>query len=896
MCKSRTLVDITNKQRQTHLGKSRSGGASSEESENLVVSSVNYARDTHRIQWHLRRRESSDRSLQPHSAPAGLAAQQSENFQRFYRAVVSPTHVRVTAGGRIVPNTRSLAPPVFEWNKDKFVFEPPRALSDNHPLAFRHAPWPQIQPVFQHPPPHVGFTTSYDHTPQNNVTPANMNSEGHNEAVEAEKHSSKDALKLNDEAPSKNDRNGAAPQSIKLSHPSHFDQSKPFMFNGHVVYPLPAGHQPPPNAVPVPFTVLGNPNFAAQHTANFAAQHAGPPVPQQLPFAFGQVGNPMMLPMMHQHALPPRHHNESLPHMAPFFHAPGIVSVSDVTKNQIQNFYTHLKYLDGQIATDQINDGNYMVHQRNQVVAAIAKMEAMLEAQLIHEGKLNTDTLLNEKLGDRQEIRQVTGSSDGADGLRDTKRSDRESSVTTEGASSGLHQAIFSKPKSVPVHISAPGEPTKQILKAEHVQTMDKAGGLKHVTRLEPAGKSKLTAAAAMAPPFQPRAQAMVASNSFANSSVELPRMEMQFPTDVQPFHARIDKTQSMQENQMHAREGSLPVHLDRSHTFPGPAAVSASSLQPIIPAHTVPYLVGVLPQGVNIHEAKSSDLVYSRPLTEEEVRARYLYWGKAPRFVQSGLPKFDGKDFYPPSPIKQMAHPMPVSSDDRVELSGLSQDWPKYHPSANNQSHTGPNLAEIGESSRHMSLEHGSVGFPSPSPQPSANRAWASGPPIPLGMFEQNTHDHAPLASMQTASFIPSAPSQEIGESKDSLVQDFSHLFLERGAPGYKSPTPPPQSASKTASADRDIPTTPANRQLASKAQNEDDDVTTGESWGASAADTQWHQEEIEIVTSIEPNMDDNVSDTSTIEINLTSKSDTEDMKTSNGTGSNDSTLDSSR
>lgn len=72
--------------------------------------------------WQYRRRDSSDRSAQPYSAPSGFAAQQSENFQRFYRAVVSPTHVRVTAGGRIVPNTRT--PPAFEWNGERFVFEP----------------------------------------------------------------------------------------------------------------------------------------------------------------------------------------------------------------------------------------------------------------------------------------------------------------------------------------------------------------------------------------------------------------------------------------------------------------------------------------------------------------------------------------------------------------------------------------------------------------------------------------------------------------------------------------------------------------------------------------------------------------------------------------------------
>jgi hypothetical protein len=71
-----------------------------------------------------------------------------------------------------------------------------------------------------------------------------------------------------------------------------------------------------------------------------------------------------------------------------------------------------------------------------------------------------------------------------------------------------------------------------------------------------------------------------------------------------------------------------------------------------------VPYLIGTLPQGVNPRSARSSDYVYSRQLTEHEIRARYLYWGNAPRSVQHGLPKFDGKNFYPPSPYKAAITP----------------------------------------------------------------------------------------------------------------------------------------------------------------------------------------------------------------------------------------------
>jgi hypothetical protein len=55
----------------------------------------------------------------------------------------------------------------------------------------------------------------------------------------------------------------------------------------------------------------------------------------------------------------------------------------------------------------------------------------------------------------------------------------------------------------------------------------------------------------------------------------------------------------------------------------------------------------------VNPRTAQDADYQYSRELTDEERRARFLYWGKAPRSAQHGLPKYDGKHFYPPSPVK---------------------------------------------------------------------------------------------------------------------------------------------------------------------------------------------------------------------------------------------------
>lgn len=69
--------------------------------------------------WQLRARSNTNSSSdQPISAPLAVDAQKAESFQRFYRAVVSPSHVRVTAGGRIVPNYNK-PPPVYKYRDNQ---------------------------------------------------------------------------------------------------------------------------------------------------------------------------------------------------------------------------------------------------------------------------------------------------------------------------------------------------------------------------------------------------------------------------------------------------------------------------------------------------------------------------------------------------------------------------------------------------------------------------------------------------------------------------------------------------------------------------------------------------------------------------------------------------------
>jgi hypothetical protein len=105
------------------------------------------------------------------------------------------------------------------------------------------------------------------------------------------------------------------------------------------------------------------------------------------------------------------------------------------------------------------------------------------------------------------------------------------------------------------------------------------------------------------------------------------------------------------------------------------PLALQMPSVRPAhVERNTAPYLQGYAPPGLSMDEAAASrQLMYLRPLTEEEKSARLLYWGGKQQ-KEKGLPKFDGKDFFPPSPVKQFSEASTVvrkvggSSLDSIE------------------------------------------------------------------------------------------------------------------------------------------------------------------------------------------------------------------------------------
>ncbi|CAG8961119.1 hypothetical protein HYFRA_00002662 [Hymenoscyphus fraxineus] len=688
------LVDITNRRhnrQQSTMYNSEASAGAVESREVLAPSTTTNNNDTQSRQWFLQRRDSSDDSPQPHSAPASSIAQQSENFQRFYQAVVSPTHVRVTAGGKIVRNTRS---PAYEWNSDKHHFEP------------LHQPQPAADLNAQPPSWHQNVTT--------------------------------------DRGSFDSQNSGVSAQAIKISPPTQFDQTKPFMYNGQLVYPVP----PPPNGLPVPMAMIGNPNFIAQNpVAPIGGFTHGPHFP--IPVPMFPHGQPVPMHMPH---VPTG--SETMHPMAPF--APPLMQMpvlSELTKRHIQVLQEQLRILDSQPGGNHSSQQAVQM-QRNMVLAGIKQMEAMLEAQLAQEALSKTEAHSEPKLL-----------------LTAAAHESPKSQSTSEHQKSTVDSAYSSFEKPI-----------------------EKQGGEKKPsTRTDSMSKSKLSAAAAMAPPFQPRShivsqqvpvvrkahslRSAMSVESLAGearrnidpqllSSPSNPWTVKSTPSSGLPLVAppRVLKSESMREPKIQTRQ---PPPMQRSNTFHGKMDFHQPDLK-----HgnrqAIPYLVGVIPGGTPLASATHQDLVYPRELNEHELQARQLYWGKAPKSVSKGLPKFDGKDFYPPSPVKESI---------RMAAVNIGAETP-IHDFASLFTESGVNGYRPTSPVRYQ------AGHTTSGPTQAPNLPYNSSLVDPVNYYEPQ------------GSQVLTAPSIS---GLDTAFENFSGLFMERGVAGFQSSQPKEESSTKT-------------------------------------------------------------------------------------------------
>ncbi|KAK3314788.1 hypothetical protein B0H66DRAFT_322227 [Apodospora peruviana] len=599
------------------------------------------------MQWKYHGRSDSDTvTADPLQAPPGVSAQKHEGFQRFYKAVVSPTHVRVTAGGRIVPNTRGPPSPTSRRTRDNSAMDgqvlreqPVQSnpsfgqVGMNQPVAL----WPHFVHGFpgglQQIPaplsviplqfgPHLapGYPFQQQVVPQPmvpqppllqptvpqpivqqppTVRPGSAQPTTDNATKETNTAKSGDVQSENGSSTDKQEQ-------VKITSPENFDRTKPFYFNGQLLYPVAAGFPGTMGTSMMPIQMVGLPHGASPNTV----PHLGGSVMQMSSNGTGQIiGGPYP---QGSHGLPgiqmmPNRINIGFqPPTAP---PASSIKISEVTKKQIATLRSSLKYCEDQLQYNRHQiDETSMRETMKKLETDIQRFEANLRTQLEQECKVG-DTQSDPRHSHRPQEPLPPTESTGF--LPSDQEVDDNLSIQVNLSDTSL---------------STETQDQKSNWQAAWEMAADDNGRLSlsamshSPSSLDPLADnriSRLPVQAALAPPFLPRG---TADDSSEQSPEARDAAKKQFwaAPPIQPPQTRPTKPQ-----------GSSDGHMG------------------------VPYLLGALPNGVNPRTAREQDYVYSRALTEEECRARYLYWGKAPQSVMQGLPKFDGKHFYHPSPVK---------------------------------------------------------------------------------------------------------------------------------------------------------------------------------------------------------------------------------------------------
>lgn len=600
-------------------------------------------------EWKYRgRTESEHGEHQPIGAPPGLSAQKDEGFQRFYKAVVSPTHVRVTAGGRIVPNTRGSSSPTAKWSREKPGGEVPyMSRSASHgtygdtsgiPLmtSIPHPAYGPFSPMVPGVFPNVHPSVAAGGHPPFAMMPWQMgmgmnNTMGmlHSSLSQVNRQanpSTKTSTECGASEKQGDTGNSEGPNTVRVSPPEHFDHSRPFFFNGQWVMP-PAGSF-------YPYSMASLPSF--------------PP---------SGIGGPTVMPprfampaMMHP--APVKLDQKTHPHTASSSSTPSnagrspmpvsSIRPSDITKKQIEVLRSSLRYFEDQLQYNKHQiDEKGMETQARMVRQHIQQFEKNLHAQLESEQPhYSTYEHQTDASGSTPREKEKNSTSTTANDLK-SERDSSQSSIS----------------QSVPVH-GQPGKTHKDqesfITRRSLALKQVKSASAPVSTKITPESSedsepmkrsSTLPAGAALAPPFRPR----------ANSTVSVP----------------VPATFSMASNS----------YTEENESAPSPAAEPITDSVEREDFAEKPYLVGHLSTGRRMEAGNTNAAyTYGRDLTEDELRARHMYWGKAPHHLQKGLPKFDGKDFYPPSPVKsQPLASSPTAAAPSIAMIPTGNTGPDY-------------------------------------------------------------------------------------------------------------------------------------------------------------------------------------------------------------------------
>lgn len=643
-------------------------------------------KDVRETQWQLRRRDASNRSSQPRDAPTDTLAQKDDNFKAFFQAVRSPTHVRVTAGGRIVPNTRSHPPPQLKWNQgqrggmspendelsmynqDGGVQLPQSEIRTRGPGGFHTSGSPFIGSHSLALVPATTFDGVTENTP---IEPAT------------------DAAQASSQPP-------ASHQGIQISAPENFDATRPFWFHDRWVMPGdPAQHQMQgvmhpmygymPGVFPQPGMFYPPPNHAMGGMGGQPGMHSGQPIqyapyPTMMPPPLGNIANGTPAPQP----------------MSGFFGPPFMPPIED-PKVRLARCRDDLRKIDNDLENNvhQIDKPSKLM-QRSFCVAEIQRLEVSLghdvTAQNIRAPSSTKPPGIPVHKGSSSALKSDATDSTVVQrpGVADSSSMSSDPTTNADRISRSMTQSVEQKAKNTPQ--------VQQKNELETTKVLDKSRS-----------RARLAAAAATAV-FQPRSQ------QAAPKLQPPPITEFNSPPPVVRTKEEAEARRLEVEKEMLANahgDWSLPAGMDSrvsmgppvaythvpARNRPNPPVARKPAMPRNLPMQQLPMLqqpmtqipvmatqktypnttaayympttgVGQLgqphrramlpsqqmtgtPYLRGIHHLPSGEFTYERQLTREELLARCAYWGNASRELQHGLIKFDGKDFFPPSPAK---------------------------------------------------------------------------------------------------------------------------------------------------------------------------------------------------------------------------------------------------
>ncbi|KAJ4142610.1 hypothetical protein NW754_010052 [Fusarium falciforme] len=543
----------------------------------------------------------SEQGRAPLTAPPDLAAQKAEGFQKFFNSVVSPTHVRVTAGGRIVPNTRGLHSPTSKWTRERSPVDgmrQPRVVNGVHPepIPFPVIPpgWTPFQPLFpgQAPgpvpagmafrpdqipffPAPIGFAG----VPYNQISPPNHVPQPNLSATFG-KQNEIHALHQ--------------PKPIQLSPAEHFDASRPFFYNNQWMiaygnHPQPIGLMPPFPINTAPIPAKSQPAPTQPRSARKQSQQAPRPKGDANPKTAGreQDKGPARYGVdkrvwKYLPSVTSVHSSTVLP-LSPRSPSPPKSSIlaSDITKSHLKILRAKKRQVEDQL--------QYNVHQIDR-----KGMESSLK-EICDE--LNRFTFLHEK--------QLQGEA----GTLPLFQTPIDLPAYYSQADAGSNSPAAARPGTQgetddrPAPSRSPGSKGGVTITSVENPELDGQAPQRK--------SSSLPVNAALAPPFQPRAE--TSNSSLATADPDEPALVTHLP---QPSRGSTFK-------------GYFHPFVDRN-------------------IFGIPYLVGQLPDHIEVEDAKDTDRRYIRELNEHELHAIHMYRQRVPIDQQTGV-VFDGVNFYYP-------------------------------------------------------------------------------------------------------------------------------------------------------------------------------------------------------------------------------------------------------